>query len=176
MRQSIAQDEIKQRTVDLQPAIGVNEAQFPEPVREEADPRAGCADHFRQHFLTNLGNYTLGFPFFAKMGEQQKHTGQPFFARIEKAVQPNPLRNGCSSPTNRPRTCRTARVPDEALLSWLFCQFAEQRNPSWRSQSACEETGQRCRLRRKSLRHLICRSLLPCQASRPQLVLPCPSG
>ena len=64
------QDDIQQRGVDLQPAVVVNEPQFSEPVHEGADPRAGCADHFRQHFLTDLGNYALRFAFLAKMGEQ----------------------------------------------------------------------------------------------------------
>ena len=71
MRKLVVENNIKQRTIDLQaPAVVVNKAQFPEPVHEEADPRAGRADHFRQHLLTDLGNYTLGFALFAKMGQQ----------------------------------------------------------------------------------------------------------
>jgi hypothetical protein len=65
--------------VDLQPTIVVNKAQFPEPVHEKADPRAGCAHHFGQSLLAYLGNYRLRCVFFAEMGEQQKDTGQPFF-------------------------------------------------------------------------------------------------
>ena len=64
----------------------MNEAQFSEPVHEEADPRPGRADHFRQHLLTDLGDYRLGFAFLAKMGEQQKDPGQPLLARIEKLI------------------------------------------------------------------------------------------
>jgi hypothetical protein len=82
----IVQNYIEQRAVDLQPAIVVNEAQFSKPVHEEADSRAGRADHFRQHRLTDLGNYSLGFPFLAKMSEQQKDPGQPLFAGIEKLI------------------------------------------------------------------------------------------
>src|ERR1019366_4432349 len=48
----VVQDDIKPRAMDLQPAAIVNKAQFPEPVHEEADPRAGCADHLPQHLLT----------------------------------------------------------------------------------------------------------------------------
>jgi hypothetical protein len=66
----IVENNIQKRAVDLQPAIVVDESQFPESVHEEADPRAGCADHFRQHLLTDLGNYTLGFAFLAKMCKQ----------------------------------------------------------------------------------------------------------
>jgi hypothetical protein len=72
--------------VDLQPAIVVNESQFPEPVHEEAHPRAGCADHFGQHLLTDLGDYHLGFAFLAKTSEQQEDAGQPLFAGIEELI------------------------------------------------------------------------------------------
>ena len=74
--------------MNLQCIAGViiNKSQFPEPVHEEADPRAGCADHFRQHLLTDLGNYTLLFAFLAKMSEQQKDPGQPLFAGVEKLI------------------------------------------------------------------------------------------
>ena len=52
--------------MDLKPAVVVNKAQFPEPIHEEADPRARCADHFRQRLLTDLGHYTLGLPSLPK--------------------------------------------------------------------------------------------------------------
>ena len=69
-RRLIVQNYIEQRAVDLQPAVVVNESQFPEPVHEEADPRAGGADHFRQRLLTDLGNYGLRFAFLAKVSQQ----------------------------------------------------------------------------------------------------------
>ena len=72
--------------MNLQPAVVVNKSQFPEPVHEKADPRAGCAYHFRQYLLTDLGNYGLGCAFLAKMSEQQEDPGQPLFARIEKLI------------------------------------------------------------------------------------------
>ena len=72
--------------MDFEPAVVVNKAQFSEPVHEVADPRAGCADHFRQHLLTDLGNYRLGCAFLAKMSEQQKDPGQPLFAGIEELI------------------------------------------------------------------------------------------
>jgi hypothetical protein len=71
--------------VDLQTAVVVNKAQFPEPVHE-ADPRAGSADHFRQRLLTDLRDYGFRNAFLAKMSEQQKDPGQPLFARIEKLI------------------------------------------------------------------------------------------
>jgi len=72
--------------VDLQPTVVVNKSQFSEPVHEEADPRAGGADHFRQGLLTDLGDYGFRNAFLAKMSEQQKYPGQPLFARIEKLI------------------------------------------------------------------------------------------
>ena len=70
--------------MDLQPAPAiVDEAQLSEPIHEKTDPRPGCADHFRQRLLTDFGNYRLGFAFLAKMSEQQKDPGQPFFAGIK---------------------------------------------------------------------------------------------
>ena len=77
---------IEQRAVDLEAAVVVNKAELSEPIHEEADPRAGCADHFRQRFLTDLGHYSLGRPFLPEMSEQQKNPCQPLFARIEKLV------------------------------------------------------------------------------------------
>jgi len=53
------QNYVEQRGVDLQTAVVVNKSQFSESVHEEADPRAGGADHFRQHLLADLGHYTL---------------------------------------------------------------------------------------------------------------------
>src|ERR1019366_6818012 len=126
--------------MNLQPtsAVIVDEAQFSEPVHEEADPRTGGADHFCQHLLTDLGNYGLRFAFLAKMGEQQKGSGQPLFARIE------------------------------ALPSWLSCRCAEQRNPTLRLQTTCVRADRQYHLLRKSLLHLRCRSLLLCRSATPR--------
>src|SRR5271165_4228467 len=72
--------------MDLQPAVVMDKSQFPEPVHKETDPRAGCADHFREHLLTELGNYSFGCAILAKMSEQQKDPGQSLFAGIEKLI------------------------------------------------------------------------------------------
>ena len=56
----------------------MNKAQFSEPVHEEADSRAGCADHFRQHLLTDPGNRPFGLAFLAKMSEQQEPLGYSY--------------------------------------------------------------------------------------------------
>ena len=79
---SIVQNYIEQRAVDLQsafrPAGVVNEAQLPEPVHEEADPRAGGPDHLGQRLLTDLGHYGFRNAFLAKMSEQQKTRARRF--------------------------------------------------------------------------------------------------
>ena len=48
-------------------AVIVNETQFPKPIHEKADPRAGCAYHLREGFLTDIGDESLGLTFFAEM-------------------------------------------------------------------------------------------------------------
>jgi hypothetical protein len=40
-KQLVVQDNMQQRAADLQPAVVVNKSQFPEPVHEKAEPRAG---------------------------------------------------------------------------------------------------------------------------------------
>jgi hypothetical protein len=42
-KQLVVENDIEQRAVDLQPAVVVDETQFPEPVHEEADARPGGA-------------------------------------------------------------------------------------------------------------------------------------
>lgn len=54
--------------MNLETAIVVNEAQFSEAAHQEADPRAGGDDHFRQHLLADLDDYLLGFALLAEMG------------------------------------------------------------------------------------------------------------
>jgi hypothetical protein len=46
-RTLVVQDDIQQRTVDLQLAVVLDEAQLPESVHEKADSRTSRADHFR---------------------------------------------------------------------------------------------------------------------------------
>ncbi len=74
----VMQDDIKQRALNLHPAVVVNKAQVSESVHEKADPRAGCAYHFRQYLLTNLGNNGLGCAFLTKMSQQHQDSGSLF--------------------------------------------------------------------------------------------------
>jgi hypothetical protein len=63
----VVQDDIQQRTVDLQLAVVLDEAQFPESVHEKADSRGSCADHFRQSLLTDPTNYGVGCTFILSL-------------------------------------------------------------------------------------------------------------
>jgi hypothetical protein len=50
-RRLLMQDNTQERTVDMQPAVVLNEAQFLEFIHEEVDPRTRCSNHFGQDFL-----------------------------------------------------------------------------------------------------------------------------
>src|SRR4029077_16795858 len=76
----------QKRSVDLKTAVIFDEAQFPELVHEEIDPRARTADHLRQHFLRYFVEYSVGLVFFTVTGKQQKSAGKPLLARVEKLI------------------------------------------------------------------------------------------
>jgi hypothetical protein len=82
----IVEHDVKQRAVDLQPAIVVNEAQFSEPVHEKTDSRTSGADHLCQGLLTYLWNNALRHTVLAKMSEQKKNARQSLFTRIKQLV------------------------------------------------------------------------------------------
>jgi hypothetical protein len=64
------QNYIDQRAVDLQAAVTiVEEAWLSEAIHEGTDPRSGCANYVCEGLLADLGHYSLGCPFLAKMGE-----------------------------------------------------------------------------------------------------------
>ena len=60
--------------MDLEAALDsagiVDEAQFPEPVHEEADSRAGGSHHFGQSFLADLWDDRLRNTLLAEMSQQ----------------------------------------------------------------------------------------------------------
>ena len=69
-QQLVVENDVEERAVDLQPAVVVDESQFPEPIHKKAHSRASGADHFCQRFLTDLWHHGLRNPFLAKMSEQ----------------------------------------------------------------------------------------------------------
>ena len=70
----VVQNDIEQRTMDLQRAFRtsgiVNEAEFPEPVHEEADSRTSRPDHLSERLLADLGDHGFRNAILAKMSEQ----------------------------------------------------------------------------------------------------------
>ena len=72
--------------MNLQSAVVVNEAQLPELIHKEINPFARYPDHFRQCFLIYLRNDRFGFAFLTVAGQQQKSSGQPFLAGVEKLI------------------------------------------------------------------------------------------
>src|SRR3989442_3194943 len=84
---SIAEDDVEQRAVDLQPAVILDEAQLPELVHEEADARAGRADHLRQRFLADLRHDGFRPPFLADIASNLAMPPQALFPRVEDLIQ-----------------------------------------------------------------------------------------
>ena len=65
------EDDTEEGTVDVQPAVVVEEPQFAELIHEETDAGPRGADHLSQRFLTHLRNDRLRLAFFPKVGQQQ---------------------------------------------------------------------------------------------------------
>ena len=80
------QNDIEQRTVNLQATVVLDETQLPEPVHGKANSRSGGANDFRQCLLADLCNHRLWFAFFAEIGQQQKHPRQPLLTGIEELI------------------------------------------------------------------------------------------
>jgi len=72
--------------VNLQSPVGANETQFPEPIHNETDSRAGCSEHFGQCLLADFGSVGFGFALISMVCDQQKRAGQPLFAGVEKLI------------------------------------------------------------------------------------------
>jgi len=62
------EDDIEEGTVDVQPAVVVDEPQSVEHILEETDAGPRGADHLGQRFLTDLRNDRLRLAFFPKSG------------------------------------------------------------------------------------------------------------
>src|SRR6266481_6210530 len=89
----LVQDDIKKRTMDLQSTVVVvNEAKLSESVHEEIHSRTGCANQFCQSLLIYARDDFLGSAFLAEVGEYQKRSCQPLFARIEQLIDQVRLR------------------------------------------------------------------------------------
>jgi len=68
VRQLVMKNYVQERLVNLDVvAAVVDKAEFAETVHKEADPGAGCPDHFRESFLRNPGNRLLDFARFPEL-------------------------------------------------------------------------------------------------------------
>src|SRR5580704_3485508 len=82
----IVQDDVDERTVNFEGAVVFDKAKAPELVHEKADSRTGRADHLRQHFLIDPGNYLLRLSVFSEIGQQEECSRKSFFAGVEELV------------------------------------------------------------------------------------------
>src|SRR5439155_9526664 len=83
---SIMQDDVEQRGMNLQFSVVLDEAKFPKFIHKKADPGTSSTDHLSQHLLRNIGDHSFRFAFLAEIGQQQKNSGQSFFAGIEELI------------------------------------------------------------------------------------------
>src|SRR3981081_1924857 len=82
----LVQDNTQEGIVDVDLAVVLDEAQFPEFVHEKIDPGPRCANHFRQHLLRYSGKHLLRLALRAIAREQQQSARQPFLAGVEELV------------------------------------------------------------------------------------------
>ena len=76
-------DSSKKRAVDVQFAVGVDEAQLPKLVCEYVDPRPSRPNRFCQSLMGDFGNRTLRFSVLAIARKQQESPRQLPFAGVE---------------------------------------------------------------------------------------------
>lgn len=80
-------NDIEDGTVNMQSALGVDEALLAEFGQKETDSRPGRADQIGQCFLADLRNDGFSLASFPKAGQQHKNPGQPFLAAVEALIQ-----------------------------------------------------------------------------------------
>lgn len=69
--------------MNLNRSVISNEAKLAEFIHEKADTGAGCPDHFRQRFLTDLRRDGLRVAFLPEIGQEQEKAREPFLTRIK---------------------------------------------------------------------------------------------
>lgn len=86
------QNDIEEGFVNTDTTVVLDEAQFAEPVHEEADARTCGSDHLSQCFLRDRWNERLWLSGFAELRHQQEYPGQALFAVIEQLIDEVRLR------------------------------------------------------------------------------------
>jgi len=74
------QDDTEEGIVDLNLAVVLDEAQFPEFVHEKIDSGARCANHLREHLLRYFGERFVRMARCAIASEQQQSARQALLA------------------------------------------------------------------------------------------------
>src|ERR1700687_3302902 len=82
----LVQDNPQEGIVDVDLAVVLDEAPFPEFVHEKIDPGPRCANHLRQRPLRYFGKHVLRMALRAIAREQQQSARQPFLAGVEELV------------------------------------------------------------------------------------------
>src|SRR5208337_777379 len=82
----VVQDNAQKGIVNVDLAVVLDEAQFPEFVHEKIDPGPRCANHLRQHLLRYLGKDLLRQARRAITRQQQQSACQAFLAGVEELV------------------------------------------------------------------------------------------
>jgi len=72
--------------VNLEAAVVVDEAEFPELVHEKIHARPRRPDDFREHFLRDSWQHTTWSVRPPIAREQEERAGQPFFAGVEQLI------------------------------------------------------------------------------------------
>src|SRR5882672_9504912 len=82
----VVEDYTQEGIVDVDLAVVLDKAQFPEFVHEKIDPRPRCANHLRQHLLRYFGEHLLSMARRAIARKQQQSARQLFLAGVKELV------------------------------------------------------------------------------------------
>src|SRR5260370_38947105 len=80
----LVKDNTQEGIVDVDLAVVLDKAQFPEFVHEKIDAGPRCANYLRQHLLRNFGEHCLMLALCAIAREQQQRARQPFLTVVEE--------------------------------------------------------------------------------------------
>ena len=82
----IVKNDVEQGFMNADAAVVFDEAELTKAVHEEADARAGSADHFREGFLSDGRDEGFGLAGLAELGHEEECAGEAFFAGVEELV------------------------------------------------------------------------------------------
>ncbi len=83
---TVVEDNVEQGLVDVDAAVVVDEAHFAEAIHEEADARAGSADHLGECLLGDFWNDDMRVIGKPEFGHKEQDTRQALFTGVEELV------------------------------------------------------------------------------------------